>query len=199
MQFKVGNRVKCVYNDNGSQEYVGTVGTITAIDGEKNHPYYVSFCRASFAENELALVCEKYKVGQKFTTDWSPTRFGGATLEIIKNNQTGTYPYRVKVVKKGCGYEPVGTTWDWNSNGKGDMIIKCSNSKSPMKYVNIMMKKLLDKDTQTLVKAGYINGDLEITEDGQKALYALIFADKKPDLVALAQEQLDEEKADKCN
>jgi len=63
-----------------------------------------------------------------------------------------------------------------------------------MKKLNNMMKRLLDADTQTLVKAEYINGDLELTGKGQEALYSVLFADKKADLVALAQVELDDTK-----
>lgn len=64
-----------------------------------------------------------------------------------------------------------------------------------MTKLNTMMKKLLDNDTQTLVKAGYINGDLEITSEGSEALRSIMFDKYKSELVALAQEALDEEKA----
>lgn len=64
-----------------------------------------------------------------------------------------------------------------------------------MTKLNTMMKKLLDSDTQTLVKAGYINGDLELTTAGRDALNGIIFQQNKAALVALAQEALDEEKA----
>jgi len=52
------------------------------------------------------------------------------------------------------------------------------------------MKRLLDEDTQTLVKAGYINGDLELTEAGKKALWAIIFTANKAALVTEATEAI---------
>lgn len=63
-----------------------------------------------------------------------------------------------------------------------------------MSTIGNMMKRLLDADTQTLVKAGYINGDLELTEAGKKALWAISFTANKAALVAEAQEALDAEK-----
>lgn len=65
-----------------------------------------------------------------------------------------------------------------------------------MKVTNLV-KRLLDADTQALVKAEYINGDLELTEKGQTELLSLVFLDKKADLVKLAQDELDESKATK--
>lgn len=69
--------------------------------------------------------------------------------------------------------------------------------KTIMTTLNTMMKKLLDADTQTLVKAGYINGDLELTTEGKQALIEIIFDLNKSALVAVAQAKLDEAKADK--
>lgn len=59
---------------------------------------------------------------------------------------------------------------------------------------NIMMKKLLSKDLRTLVEAGYINGDLELTDEGMANLRAILFEQNKEALVALAEEKLQEEK-----
>lgn len=62
-----------------------------------------------------------------------------------------------------------------------------------MKITNLV-KKLLDKDTQTLVKAGLINGDLQLTDEGTTELLSILFIEKKDELVKIAQEKLDEEK-----
>lgn len=71
------------------------------------------------------------------------------------------------------------------SEGQNKPIIKSSI----MKVTNLV-KRLLDADTQTLVEAGYINGDLQLTEEGQSELLSLFFVDKKDALVALAKEKL---------
>ena len=63
-----------------------------------------------------------------------------------------------------------------------------------MNKLKPMMKRLLDKDTRMLYKAGYINGDLELTENGRNALDTIIFTANKAELVKMAQEELDEEK-----
>ena len=55
------------------------------------------------------------------------------------------------------------------------------------------MKKLLDSDTQTLVKAGYIDGDLNLTDEGREALHSELFTANKAALVKSAQAKLDEE------
>lgn len=60
--------------------------------------------------------------------------------------------------------------------------------KTIMNKVSIMMKKLLDADTQELVKAGLINGDLMPTYDGISELNAILFIANKAALVERAHE-----------
>ncbi len=62
-----------------------------------------------------------------------------------------------------------------------------------MNQVKAMFKRLTDAGAQTLYKAGYINGDLELTDKGTRALNAINFDANKPALVAEAQAELDEE------
>ena len=74
------------------------------------------------------------------------------------------------------------------------IIGKIKKQKTIMTKLNTMMKKLLDSDTQTLIKAGFIDGDLQLTEGGEVELATLVFMEKKEELVKLAQAQLDEAK-----
>lgn len=78
-----------------------------------------------------------------------------------------------------------------------NLILKTKSKKSLIMKLTPMLKRLLDKKAQTLYKAEYINGDLELTEDGRSALNTILFEANKDELVKLAQEKLDEEKADK--
>lgn len=64
--------------------------------------------------------------------------------------------------------------------------------KSMIRTLTNMMKKLLDSDTQTLAKAEYINGDLELTSRGRDALLTILFVTNKAELVKMAQEDIDE-------
>lgn len=63
-----------------------------------------------------------------------------------------------------------------------------------MQKLNSMLKRILDSESQTLYKAGYLNGDLELTNRGRDALNAILFTENKAKLVAAAQADLDEEK-----
>lgn len=66
-----------------------------------------------------------------------------------------------------------------------------------MKKLGSMIKRVLDKETQTLYKADYLNGDLELTEKGKRELLGILYAEKKAELVKLAEEELKEEKENK--
>jgi hypothetical protein len=65
-----------------------------------------------------------------------------------------------------------------------------------MSKLNNMMKRLLDEPTKKLIKAGYINGDLLLTNEGEEALKAIVFEEKKEALVKMAEEKIAEEKED---
>jgi hypothetical protein len=69
-------------------------------------------------------------------------------------------------------------------------LVSASNKTSFMKTLGTMFKKLVDADTQALVKAGYINGDLELTDEGKNELMALVFDANKAALVVAAQAKL---------
>lgn len=100
----------------------------------------------------------------------------------------------VKKINVYAGIIEYSVHYDDGSKGEGqakfyELITK---KKGLMKKLTTMLKKLLDADTQTLVKAGYINGDLELTETGTQALISHLFFANKADLVVLAQADLDE-------
>jgi hypothetical protein len=63
-----------------------------------------------------------------------------------------------------------------------------------MTQVNTMMKKLLDADTQALIKAGFLDGELDVTDKAQRELWAILFQANKGALVELAKTELAEEK-----
>jgi len=64
-----------------------------------------------------------------------------------------------------------------------------------MRKLSQMMKKNLGEEMKTLIKAGYINGDLELSPEGTRALLTLLFMGDgiKAELTKMAQEELDEE------
>lgn len=72
-------------------------------------------------------------------------------------------------------------------------------NKNNMTKLNTMMKRVLDPQMRTLIKAGIINGDLEFTEEGRNTLFAILFAANKEELVKVAKEIIAEQKEDCCN
>lgn len=67
------------------------------------------------------------------------------------------------------------------------------NNKIDMKITNLV-KKILDKDTRTLVAAGFINGDLALTDEGISELIGILFLEKKSELLKVAEEKIADEK-----
>lgn len=65
---------------------------------------------------------------------------------------------------------------------------------SIMTKLTTIAKKLLDADTKALVKAGILDSELQITEDGEKFLLAQYLTDNKKALATEAQKIIDEQK-----
>lgn len=124
------------------------------------------------------------KIGDRIK-NIGPKENSGKFGNVINTNTIGVL---IKYDDNEDGFCDFGETSDFYQ------IIK--TKKSIMKKLNIMMKKLLDADTQSLVKAGYINGDLELTCEGKEALFTLMFDGLKADLVKLAVEKIAEEEKD---
>ncbi|MCK9369557.1 hypothetical protein M0R04_06590 [Candidatus Dojkabacteria bacterium] len=83
----------------------------------------------------------------------------------------------------------------WGTHEREIQLIESTDSKgNTMSKLTAMFKVLVDKDTQILKKAGFINGDLELTPEGQSALNAVLFNANKPALVEMAKEVITEEK-----
>lgn len=74
-----------------------------------------------------------------------------------------------------------------------ETLTETKPKKTIMKKLNTLVKKLLDSKTQTLLKAGLINGDLERTSTGTDALLDILFLEKIDALVTVAEERIAEE------
>ena len=127
----------------------------------------------------------EYKVGDRVKILWDKTiySFGGyldegKVISIDKDR-------RIRL----SGFCKSSINYDLGFQAKE--LILLSNK---FMKLNTMMKKLLDKDVRTLIKADYINGDLEFTDKGKEALFSILFTENKKELVILAQEFLKEEK-----
>jgi hypothetical protein len=65
-------------------------------------------------------------------------------------------------------------------------------NKKDMK-LSALMKRILDKDTKTLIKAGFLDKNLELTKKGSDALEAILVEQNKEALVKLADVAIFEE------
>ena len=74
-----------------------------------------------------------------------------------------------------------------------ELVSSSKNKKTTMNKLTSMLKRLLDADSQLLYKAGFLNGDLEITEEGLKELNGILFNAYMPQLVEKAKEIIAEE------
>lgn len=82
----------------------------------------------------------------------------------------------------------------WREDGDMQFISKKDMQKiNSMQKVHSMFKRLVDADTQALYKAGFINGDLELTAEGTKELMVLLFDSQKTALVEAAKSKIAEE------
>lgn len=79
----------------------------------------------------------------------------------------------------------------------GDEELELFSIKTNMIKLGPMMTRLLDKDVQKLVKVGFINGNLDLTDEGKKALMTILFTKEKAELVKIADEMIAEEKESK--
>ncbi len=100
------------------------------------------------------------------------------------------FTFKVKTITNQRGDNPI--YWEGDGMcGRGGIYQDSLKLKTTtMKKLNNFMKKLLDADTQKLIKAGLINGDLLPTTEGTDALAAILFAANKTELLAIADQMI---------
>lgn len=103
---------------------------------------------------------------------------------------TGLYPH---------DYECYEIDWDKGetseSTGRDLLELISKDKKSIMKKISNYYKKFTDAKVQSLVKAGYLNGDLEPTEKAHDAIKEINFFANQDELVKRADEEIAEEEA----
>lgn len=114
---------------------------------------------------------------------------------VVNNN--GEYKYIAGYATQGLQEKDSGCSVVIVGNILEDY--KIDNNKinnNTMKITNLV-KKILDKDTRTLVSAGFINGDLALTDEGVSELLGILFLEKKDELVKIAEEKINDSKTDR--
>ena len=140
----------------------------------------------------------EFKVGDRVkvvkhngATYYSPLGVEGV---IVLFDNTSVYSIRIQFDKflrnDNCN-------WEYFRVDDLELVNKVDNKQNCMQKLNSMLKRLLDKDSQALYKAGFIDGDLKLTSRGQEELNGIVFEANKTELVRLAQEQIVEDKEDK--
>ena len=112
----------------------------------------------------------------------------GEVGEIVEVDDEEEYPYGVKNIG--------GELQSFDGSELEKVETKSKKERSIIMKVGSMMSKILSKNVRTLVKASYLDGDLDFTEDGRKALYALLYEEYESKLVAMAEKELREAKKD---
>jgi hypothetical protein len=84
--------------------------------------------------------------------------------------------------------------WPQDGNGVYESDIELVEPKQTitMKISNAF-KKFLNADLQAQVKAGYRDGNLELTQEGKEVLLEILASDKSAELTKTAQEKIAEE------
>ena len=193
--FKIGDRVKMVKrfpeNSSGNGKELG-IGRIESIDVANmsfsperywGKPEYRIYNNVGYVGRFIA---EELELLKRF--DGSTGDYFGYTGSSIAADSSGVIDWAPQYYPQSIVEEL------YKFKGTGEKI---SQPKKNMNKLNSMMKRLLDKPSQTLYKAGFINGDLELTEKGADALRVILFDANKVELVKQAEEELKEEKENK--
>lgn len=77
-------------------------------------------------------------------------------------------------------------------------LVESRHESKDMKSLTIMAKKLLDPDTKTLIKAGFVTDSLELSDDGDDALKTMLFLKYRDEMVKEAKAKIKESKK-KCD
>lgn len=218
-KFKKGDKVKCLRGfDKGTE--VGDIATVTSLNGDYVR---VNGHANGYVENHYELIQDtKFKVGDRvrvLKALVTPSLEG--TIRTITSIEDGMTVVDGSPIgwsePKDCleliTEEPplicigdddykLPNDIDLSSIEPGQIIPmekinKDNKFKTIMKKLTPMLKRMLDKKAQTLYKAGYINGDLELTETGRDALQTITFDTHRDALVTSATEALKEEEDNK--
>jgi len=188
-KFKVGDRVRSTYEGTDGQEGIivekshGSNWIVSGIFGGARETGNLIQ-----AEHYLTLVESnnnkpmKYKVGNRLRNSES-----GKIITI-----TGIRDHEYCYTLEGNNH-----CREVHLNKYYTLLTKDNKIKTTMKKLTSMMRKAFSPELQKLYKAGFINGDVEITEEGRSELWTLVFDAHYKELVVLAQEKLKEEKNSK--
>lgn len=166
--FKVGDKVK-VIECYGCDDCIDKIGSIT---GEKSGGYYCDFESYEPDHNKWYKADELEKVEAKEEKDVYTHTFGFPYNDmfmpkLLHPNCTMDFAIEPRRKRKGGGY---------------------------MSQLSKLAKKLLDPDTKALVKAGVLDNELEVTDEGADFVLTFLVEKNKVELAKEARKQLREQK-----
>lgn len=214
MKYKVGDTVICV-KEHHIPEIVGKVGKVVKIEDEQEKNYIVDFDSITWTKSHLDFDegrrMSEFEL-QLITSGDDKTKhlgfevgdvvrlIGGGITAAAKRHQgyIGTITKAVNSFEDRVG----GKNWYWIGDGgiheweNGLELLKTSgdNKNNKMNTITTMQESVLDKKSAALVKTGFLSADLRLTDKSKDTLMALLFADKKEELVKLAEVELKESK-----
>lgn len=200
--------------DYGDTEYVTTSTYTTS-------PLYAPALSAKNLKKAIDFLKNKNNMGTDFCSDSKceseddSILTPGVRVQMTSDYDDASEGMIGTVVKSGSSSVSVGVEFDKSFIGghnldgtvessRGHWIRKSHlkvigklTKKTFMSRLSIMMKKLLDADTKKLVEAGFINGDLNLTEEGRVQLQTILFMANKAELVKNAEEVIAEAEKEK--
>jgi len=127
----------------------------------------------------------------------------GDEVRVIKQSTDSAANGKKALIGKTYIIKSIGIYSEWpyslgNAYGwKDEELELATTKKSKMQKLTPMLRKLLDPSAQKQYKAGFLNGDLELTEKGKTALLTVIYDAHKKELDTLADDVIAEDKEDK--
>lgn len=180
-RFKVGDIVK-VIKEEKSPKLIGMVGRVIILDPSDSIPYKVEFKKnissfvTGFGVNQMEM--KNYWFKEK---ELEP-----ASLMEMLNFDPNSIGFESAHFHGRSFFENYQPSCIKPNN-------KQKTRKGIMNSLSMMAKKLLDSDTKTLIKARFLDEELNLSEEGIEALNTILFGIHKADMVKLAKESLKEE------
>lgn len=97
-----------------------------------------------------------------------------------------------------------GITWDaiyallWKKGKITEPALKSDSSSMPTMSLSAIAKRVLDPKYGKLVKAGFMDSELQLTSEGRRELEAMFLSEYIDKLVTAAEEVIAERKEEKC-
>lgn len=146
----------------------------------------------------------KFKVGDKVKlivdnnedTTSNPMwggKYGYTKGVVVESYKESNLPYPVRV-------DWIGQSWAFYKESDLELISSGETNKPEGKTMNILtskIKRLFNKDLQTQYKAGLIDNCGDLTDKGKEELNEIVRSNFAPELTAIAEEIIKEEKENK--